>query len=230
MPVTFTTLNPVDLEPNRANHSVADIISLPDSRQVGFWINAVNCVKEVKPHLFKHDCDVCHRTGILRCQKCDGTGELNRRVFKKFDATKVTLDDKKEDNGNHKCYFCQGSGVEDCRKCAAKGWLYLPLINVRKFGPHPMFENYHWNRDKMKAPRRDYEMKIQKATFNKILDESDENIKKQKEEAEKRERAERKARKAAKVEKAKAKGKDGKKDKKKDKDGKEKKKKKKAAA
>lgn len=195
--------------------------------QVGFWVNAVNMAKEFKPHIFKHDCDVCHRTGILTCQKCNGVGHSRRTVFKKFDATKITLDDDKDDSGYHKCTFCKGSGVEDCKKCAAKGWVYLPLINVRKFQPHPMFENYHWNRNRQIAPQRDYELKFQKNKFTEMLDAGDAEKKRQEEEAESRKRAERRARKAAKAEKAK-KGKD-KKDKK-DKDGKDKKKKKKAAA
>ena len=35
-------------------------------------------VREYKPHLFKHNCKKCFKSGLMKCPKCDGFGVMER--------------------------------------------------------------------------------------------------------------------------------------------------------
>ena len=167
-------------------------------------------LKELKPHLFKHQCKASYGSGLMKCPKCDGWGTMERAS--KSVMGEMTIErrrrtyDPNDQGGMYECNYCQVKGVKECTTCQGQGWQFLPYINYRKFQPHPKFEEFHMRRDRVMARDVHFEKKIQRQAFNEKIDESRE----QKEIEEKRKRKEEKARKKAEKE-AKAKARDDKK-------------------
>ena len=122
----------------------------------------------------------------LTCQKCNGVGTHGAPSSRS--SPKITLDDDKDDSGYHKCTFCKGSGG-GLQKCAAKGWVYLPLINVRSFSLTRCSRTITGT-GTSRSPAKDYELKFQKNKFTEMLDAGDAEKKRQEEEAESRKRGE----------------------------------------
>jgi len=147
----------------------------PPSSQWGFWFTLANGIKEMKPHLFKHNCKICNKAGIMKCGKCDGHGVAWREAkpVADFDSMKVDVSrsgqlargQAKNDafTGYLPCEYCKQTGVQTCRSCKGVGWHYLPFVNQRKFEPHPIFEDFHWARCfGNTADRKDMERTMQK--------------------------------------------------------------------
>lgn len=133
-------------------------------------------IKELKPHLFGHDCRTCHRAGILRCRKCFGLGFMRKTTLDARQEMKITA--MAEDNTGvanmYACNFCKGKGTETCGTCQGQGWQYEEDINYRKFQPHPIFEGHHRSRDRLFS-RNFMREKIKKMRkFDKQMDKEEE--------------------------------------------------------
>ena len=162
------------------------------SLQVGFWMNCFVAIKECKPHFFKHNCKECHRTGLMRCPKCDGFGVMervgvdNRREMTISRRMKESMDD----GGMFDCTYCNKKGVKRCEACQGQGWHLSPYLNYRKFQPHPIFEEYHQSRDRMMARDPKYMKALEKANRKQ---EEERKLKMEEEEYERKREARRKA-------------------------------------
>ena len=169
--------------------------------QAGFWYNFVVGVREYKPHLFKHNCKKCFRSGLMKCPKCDGHGMMERvaRDERRAMTIQRRMTEFEDNGGFYDCNYCNGKGVKECTTCQGQGWELMPFINYRKFQPHPVFEDYHWARGKWKAKNRDLEKTIEKRT----LDETVEKLGDQRKAREREMKAAKKAAKAAKAAKKK---------------------------
>ena len=176
-------------------------------------MNCFVAIKECKPHFFKHNCKECHRTGLMRCPKCDGFGVMervgvdNRREMTISRRMKESMDD----GGMFDCTYCNKKGVKRCEACQGQGWHLSPYLNYRKFQPHPIFEEYHQSRDRMMARDPKYMKALEKANRKQ---EEERKLKMEEEEYERKREARRKAKELKKE--GKEKKKDGKEKKKKD--------------
>lgn len=152
--------------------------------------------------MFKHNCKKCFKSGLMRCPKCDGDGVMTRAKRDTREAMKIERGGAAgavDDGGLFDCSYCSGKGVKPCGQCQGQGWEFLPFVNYRKFQPHPVFEEFHWSRDRMKAKNVDFEKNIEKATLNKSVEEIDADRKKIAKENKKLEKASEKAAKAEKT-------------------------------
>jgi len=151
-------------------------------------------VREYKPHLFKHNCKKCFRSGLMKCPKCDGHGVMERvaRDERRAMTIQRRMTEAVDNGGFYDCNFCNGKGVKECTTCQGQGWEILPFINYRKFQPHPVFEDYHWARGKWKAKNRDREKAIEKRaleeTVEAIGDERNARLKAEKKEQKRRDK------------------------------------------
>ena len=158
-------------------------------------------VREYKPHLFKHNCKKCFKSGLVKCPKCDGFGVMERvaRDSRRAMTIQRRMTDAADNGGYYDCNFCNGKGVTECSACQGQGWEILPFINYRKFQPHPVFEDYHWARGKWKAKNRDLEKVIEKRAVDETVEALNDGRKAREKAQKRREKEEAAARKAAKA-------------------------------
>ena len=150
----------------------------------------------------------------MRCPKCDGNGLMKRARRDSREAMTIQrrMTEMVDDGGLFDCKYCEGKGVKPCGTCQGQGWEYLPFVNYRKFQPHPVFEQYHWSRDKLKQKPYEVEKKIEKAVLNKSLEQIEDsksrNTREERKAAKEVEKKRKEAEKAAKRKAARAKKKD----------------------